>query len=571
MTSFESILEILRVKSKNWYAAEPCSCGFCDGKSEHIGFGPVNIDLLLGARVSIASLLFVLGELLSLPEWARVLFLVTSALLAGYDIILNAVKLAMNKVVFNEYLVISIASIAAFAVGRDFEGTAVILLYQFGVCIYSVAVKWTNQYLFNQLVNSAASDDKAAGILQSLLSHSEKKSKLEMLIRKIAKYFIPGFIAVAVLTAILLPVLTDLSIKQGVYRGAMILVIASPAALLISVPLSFFAGIAKALNLDIIVKDMQSMEALSNTKIVVFDKSGTLTHGNYRVASVRSERFGAKMLLKIAAHAEAYSTHPIAKAVTEAYAKKINIDLIDSFMEYPSEGVGVRVSDMEILLGSAEFLLRNGVNIWNEIDKTEIAIFMSVEGKYAGKIILGERLREDSISAVKDVESVGGSIAMITDDGGELSARFAEMLGITEYYSDCLPADKVIRVHEMKRRADRKSLVFVSEGRNSEDALSEADVGVLLSTKNINEADVLIIDEKPAKVASAIFLAKQTQRIAIYCIAICAVVKVALLVCGLLGLIPLWLTYFIDFTMTFIAILNAMRAYSIIPPNLRNN
>ena len=568
MTSFESILEKLKVKSDDWYAAEPCSCGFCDGKSEHIGFSSISIDPLLGARVSVSSLLFVVGELFSMPEWAKLLILVISALIAGYDIVLNAVKSVMNKNFFSEYLVISIAAIAAFAVGRGFEGTAVILLYQFGVCIYSVSIKWTKQYLYSRAIDTATNDDKAANILGLLLSHSEKKSKFEMLIRKIAKFFIPGFLAAAALTAILLPVFTDLSIKQGIYRSAIVLVIASPAAILVSVPLSFFAGIGKALNLDMIFKDMQSVEAMSNTKIVVFEKSGTLTHGNYRVASVRSERFGAKMLLKIAAHAEAYSTHPIAKAVTEAYAKRINTDLIDSFMEYPSEGVGVRVADMEILLGSAEFLLRNSVNIWNEIDKTEIAIFMSVEGKYAGKIILGERLREDSISAVRDVEKVGGSIAMITGDGGELSARFAEMLGITEYYSDCLPADKVIRVHEMKRRADRKTLVFVSEGRNSEDALSEADVGVLLGQKNIDAADVLIIDEKPGKVASAIYLAKHTKKIAMYCVAICAVVKTALLVCGLFGLVPLWVACFIDSTMTFVAILNAMRAYSIMPPNL---
>ena len=570
MTSFDSLLEKLRVKTNDWYAAEPCACGYCDGKSEHIGFSAISIDPLLGARVSVSSLLFVIGELFSLPEWARVLILVISALIAGYDLVLNAVKSAMNKNYFSEYLVISIAAIAAFAVGRDFEGTAVILLYQFGVCIFSVLEKWAKQYLYGRLVDVAATDDRAADILKLLFSHSEKKSKLEILIRRISKLFIPAFFAVAVLTAGLLPVFTDLSIKQGIYRGAMILVIASPAALLISIPLSFFAGIGKALNLDIIFKDMQSMEAMSNTKIVVFDKSGTLTHGNYRVASVRSERFGAKMLLKIAAHAEAYSTHPIAKAVTEAYAKKINTDLIDSFMEYPGEGVGVRVADMEILLGSAEFLLRNSVNIWNEIDKTEIAIFMSVEGKYAGKIILGERLREDSVSAVRDVESVGGSIAMITGDGGELSARFAALLGITEYYSDCLPADKVIRVHEMKRRANRKKLVFVSEGRNSEDALAEADVGVLLGIKNIDGADVLIIDEKPGKVASAIYLAKHAQKTAMYSIAICAVVKAALLICGLMGLIPLWLTYFIDFVMIFAVVLNAMRAYSIMPLNLKD-
>lgn len=525
-----------------------------DGDHNHMTLGAYELDVILIVRLIASALLFIAGEIISTPEWAGIVALILSAIVAGYDVLISAITNIANRKLFDECFLMTLAAVAAFIIGEGHEGAAVMLLYQIGELLQSIAVGRTRHTIESKTRLQLPRHDAGGG-------------RTEKFITRFSKIYTPVVMLIALLTAVLLPILTDTTISEAVHRALAVLVIACPCALVVSVPLAYFAGMGRAATYGILFKSSEALDSLSEAKVVVFDKAGTLTAGEYRVVSVRSDKLTAPMLLKIAAHAEAHSSHPIARAIIAAHDGGIDSGLIDSFMEYPGEGVSVRVDAMEILVGSQQFLSRHFVTIRDDELTAETAVYMSVEGLYAGRILLGDPVRDGSANVIRDLES-SVDIAMLTEENSQQGKKLADKLGIKEFYSDQMPAEKAIRVREMKSRAGEKgTTVFVGEGKSSADAMSEADVGIAICNSNTSsapdEADIIILDDSPSKVSSAIFISKETKKIIFQNTGFIIAIKLAVIVLGFWGISPIWFAIFADSGVTILSILSSMRAFGV--------
>lgn len=416
-------------------------------------------------------------------------------------------------------------------------------------------------------VTAPASESTSAKILEMVQAESTKRGKTEKFITKFARIYTPIVLALAVILAVVIPLATELTFIDSIQRALVFLVIACPCALVISVPLAYFAGIGGASKLGILFKNSAAMDAIAKTKAVVFDKDGTLTTGGLRVASVKSDRMDAEMLLKIAAHAEAYSATPAAKAIVAAYDGNIYLELIDKFVEYP-DGVTVTVNNIQISLGTQEFMELRGIDLGEEAG-IQNAVYMSIADQYAGRLLLSDAIREDSADAVRELEFAGGEhVAMLTGDSKEASDALAKAVGIDEYYADCLPMDKIAKVKDIKSRVGTKgTLIFVGDSISDIPAIDAADVGIAMgglgSEAAIEAADVVIIDDKPTKVATAIYAAKSTRSIVFQNVIFILFIKVLVLVLGAFGISPLWFAVFADVGVALAAVLNSMRAFYI--------
>lgn len=416
-------------------------------------------------------------------------------------------------------------------------------------------------------VTATASESTSARILQMVQAESTKRGKTEKFITKFARIYTPIVLALAVILAVVIPLVTELSLTESIQRALVFLVIACPCALVISVPLAYFAGIGGASRLGVLFKNSAAMDAIAKTKAVVFDKDGTLTTGGMRVTSVKSDRMEADMLLKIAAHAEAYAASPTSKAIMSAYDGNVYLELIDKFVEYP-DGVTVTVNGILIALGTQSFLELRGIDLGEDAG-VQNAVYLSIADQYAGRLVLSDAIREDSADAVRELEFAGGEhVAMLTGDSKEASDALAKAVGIDEYYADCLPMDKIAKVKDIKSRVGTKgTLIFVGDSISDIPAIDAADVGIAMgglgSEAAIEAADVVIIDDKPTKVATAIYAARSTRRIVFQNVIFILFIKVLVLVLGAFGISPLWFAVFADVGVALAAVLNSMRAFYI--------
>ena len=417
-------------------------------------------------------------------------------------------------------------------------------------------------------VSAIAKESTAARILELVRTESEKKGRTEKFISKFARIYTPIVLALAVIVVFALPLIFKYSWIDSIKRALVFLVIACPCALVISVPLAYFAGIGGASRLGILFKNTGSIDAVAKTKAVVFDRTGTLTTGNLRITSIKSDRLDVSIMLKMAAHAEAYSVHPIAKSIKEAYDGEIYIELITQYEEYPGQGISVKVDNIPVSLGSRAFIEGLGTKITDE-ETPDISVYISVNGEYGGRILLSDTIRDDSEEAVRCIEDIGGRyIAMVSADNREISKRFADRLGIEEFYADCLPSDKVAHVTHLKGLLGSSgSLIFVGDGVDSSQVFSAADAGVTIgglgSDAAIEAADVIIMDDKPSKVATAVRSARNTYGIVWQNIIFALGIKLAILILGLFGISALWFAVFADVGVALLAVLNSMRAFHI--------
>ena len=407
-------------------------------------------------------------------------------------------------------------------------------------------------------------------ILDLVENASSRKSKSEDFISKFAKIYTPAVCYAALALAFLPPVVRmlfmGLSADWGVwiYRALTFLVISCPCALVISIPLSFFAGIGGASKEGVLVKGSNYLEILSQTKYVVFDKTGTMTKGVFEVNGIHHSTIENEKLLEYAAFAESASSHPISKSLQRAYGKEIDRSRVSDIQEISGNGVTAKVDGMEVAAGNDK--LMKHLNIpYQDCHQTGTIIHMAINGKYAGHIVISDIIKPHSKAAIAELKKAGvDKTVMLTGDAKKVANQVASSLGIDEVYSELLPADKVEKVEELLRvKPDKEKLAFVGDGINDAPVLSRADIGIAMgamgSDAAIEAADIVLMDDDPIKIAKAIKISRKCLRIVYQNITMALVVKFACLALGAVGIANMYLAIFADVGVMILAVLNAIR------------
>ena len=405
-----------------------------------------------------------------------------------------------------------------------------------------------------------------AKILELVENASAKKTPTERFITRFARWYTPAVVAAALLTAFVPPLLlADAQLKTWIYRALIFLLISCPCALVLSVPLGFFGGIGAAARRGVLIKGSGSLEGLAKGAIAVFDKTGTLTQGIFEVNGIHHNELEDEKLLEYAALAESASSHPISRSLQKAYGKEIDRSRVAEIREISGKGVLAKVDGKEIAAGNDKLMNYLGIpHISCHCAGT--IIHMAVDGSYAGHIVISDVVKPHSAEAVRRLKKAGvRRTVMLTGDGEKAARQAAETLGIDEVYSGLLPSDKVEKLEELIReKAQNEKLAFVGDGINDAPVLGRADIGIAMgamgSDAAIEAADIVLMDDKPSKIATAIRISQRTLRIVHQNIVFALVVKGIVLLLGALGISGMWEAVFADVGVSVIAILNAMRA-----------
>lgn len=645
-----SIIHEMQGKHHEHEHEDACECACACGEHAHTYTG--GLDPMIALRIAASALLLVFAILLSKTELWKTVLLAIAALIAGYDVIINAVKHVIHVHILDENLLMTVAAIAAFVIGKSYEGAAVMILFQCGELLQSFAVVRARQsvldsfgdhpeevtvvragkeYLvgvqnvaigetvllhpgervaFDGVVTSGestldmssltgeslpvnvtagdsllsgavnlsgvlyarvkelAGESTAARILRMVQSESGKKGNTERFITRFAKVYTPIVLALAALCALLLPLFTNIGFAESIRRALVFLVISCPCALVISVPLSYFAGVGGAARHGIIFKNSQAVDVAATARAVLFDKTGTLTSGSLRVTSVTGDRMDPNTLLKIAAHAEAFSRHPLAKAIVDAWDGRISADLISSFTETPGKGVRVEVDGVPILVGTAVWLRDEGIFIREAEIAADIAVYIGIAGVYAGRIVFGDDVKDTAAKTVYKLRSYDCTVSMISGDSEAAVRKVAERLDIEDSYAGCLPEQKVALIRNMRSDAEEgTSVLFVGEGLNDAPAMLAADLGIAMgvlgSDATIEAAEVVILDDEPLKVPGLIRIARGIRSIVEQNIIFVLVIKLAMMLLAAFGYAQMWMALFADVGTAILTILNAIRALRI--------
>ncbi|MBQ7710090.1 MAG: cadmium-translocating P-type ATPase [Bacteroidales bacterium] len=406
----------------------------------------------------------------------------------------------------------------------------------------------------------AFGESTAAKILDLVENAAASKSRSEGFITRFARIYTPIVVGLALLVAIV-PALITGEWATWIYRGLMFLVVSCPCALVISVPLTFFGGLGGASKKGILIKGSNLMDQLSKLQTVVFDKTGTLTEGVFEVTAVHPEVIGETELLHLAAHVERHSTHPIAMALREAYPNEHDDCTVEGIEETAGHGIIATVNGKKVAVGNSKLMDKLGA-AWHPCHHSGTIIHVAIEGEYAGHIVISDRIKEDSAEAVRALKAAGVSrTVMLTGDQESVAKSVAETLKVDEYHAQLLPADKVSQVERLLKEG---TLAFVGDGINDAPVLTRADVGIAMgalgSDAAIEAADVVLMDDKPSKIATAVRIARRTLGIARQNIIFAIGIKVLVLVLATLGLATMWMAVFADVGVTVLAVLNAMRA-----------
>lgn len=408
-------------------------------------------------------------------------------------------------------------------------------------------------------------ESTVAKILDLVENAGEKKAKAENFITKFARWYTPAVVIAALALAVLPPMVLGGGWADWVRRALIFLVISCPCALVISVPLSFFGGIGGASKRGILVKGGAYMEVLANARTVVFDKTGTLTKGVFSVTAVHPHEIDKTHLVELAALAESYSTHPIAVSLRAAYGKTPDAARVAGYEELSGRGVRARVDGHTVCVGNGRLMDEAGAQ-WHECHLTGTVAHVAVDGSYAGHIVISDEVKPDAAAAIAALKEAGvKKTVMLTGDAREVGEAVAKQLGIDEAYTQLLPADKVEHMERLLARQPKgEALAFVGDGVNDAPVLARADVGIAMggigSDAAIEAADVVLMDDKPSKLAEAVRISRRTLRIVHQNIAFALVVKVLVLALGALGMATMWEAVFADVGVMVLAILNAMRA-----------
>lgn len=609
-------------------------------------------DKVLLARVILAIVLFSLAMIFTSAPTFKISLLGISYLIAGYDILIKAIKNIIKGKVFDENFLMGIATLGAIGIKEYPEAVMVMVLYQIGEYLQDKAVEKSQNSITELMdirpdyanlekdedltkispyevkigdtiivktgekipldgiiIDGSATLDTSAltgesrprevkigdeaisgcintnGLLkirvtkeygQSTVSKildlvenaSSKKTKTENFITKFAKIYTPVVVLAALFLAILPPLIFGSNFSVWINRALTFLVISCPCALVISVPLGFFAGIGGASKCGILVKGSSYLELLSKPETIVFDKTGTLTQGCFKVVKiVQQEGTTKEELLELTAYAESYSNHPIALSIKKAYDKNIDKNRISEISEIAGNGVRAEINGCSILVGN-ENLLKNHNISYQKANETGTIVYTAKNSKFLGYIVISDKLKEDAQKAIIELKKLKLQTVMLTGDTEDSGLTVAKELNIDKAYTQLLPIDKVDKIEDIiEQKTKNKSVIFVGDGINDAPVLTRADVGIAMgglgSDAAIEAADVVIMDDKPTKVATAIKNAKQTLTIVKENIAFALGIKVLFLILGAFGFVTMWGAVFADVGVTLIAVLNSLRALKI--------
>ena len=609
-------------------------------------------DKVLLARVILAIVLFSFAMIFTSVPTFKISLLGMAYLIAGYDILIKALKNIIKGKVFDENFLMGIATLGAIGIKEYPEAVMVMVLYQIGEYLQDKAVEKSQNSITELMdirpdyaniekngdltkispyevnigdtiivktgekipldgiiIDGTATLDTSAltgesrprevkigdeaisgcintnGLLkirvtkeygQSTVSKildlvenaSSKKTKTENFITKFAKIYTPVVVLAALFLAILPPLIFGSNFSVWINRALTFLVISCPCALVISVPLGFFAGIGGASKCGILVKGSSYLELLSKPETIVFDKTGTLTQGCFKVVKiVQQEDTTKEELLELTAYAESYSNHPIALSIKKAYDKSIDKNKISEISEIAGNGVRAEINGCSILVGN-ENLLKNHNISYQKANEAGTIVYTTKNNKFLGYIVISDELKEDAQKAIMELKKLKLQTVMLTGDTEESGLTVAKELNIDKAYTQLLPIDKVDKIEDIiEQKTKNKSVIFVGDGINDAPVLTRADVGIAMgglgSDAAIEAADVVIMDDKPTKVATAIKIAKQTLMIVKENIAFALGIKVLFLILGAFGFVTMWGAVFADVGVTLIAVLNSLRALKI--------
>lgn len=411
-------------------------------------------------------------------------------------------------------------------------------------------------------------ESSIARILTLVEKASERKAPAEQFITSFAHYYSPLVVALAVMTAIIPPlVLPGTTWNQWIYRALVLLVISCPCALVISIPLSYFGGLGGASRHGILVKGANFLDIMARLHTVVFDKTGTLTQGVFKVTEIVAQNgYTKEELLRIAAEAEVYSNHPIAHSIREAYGKEISTESVTEYREIPAHGISALVAGKRVLAGNDRLMHLQGI-VHHDCQVEGTIVYLAVDSVYAGYIIIDDEIKEDAYQAISDLRKLGvQKIYMLTGDDQTVARSVAAKLGLDGYYAELLPEDKVARIEELLSAIPHSShskLAFVGDGVNDAPVITRADLGVAMgalgSPAAISAADLVLMDDRPSQLGVGLRLARRTRKIVYQNIYVALGVKAFFILLGSMGVASIWEAVFADVGVTLIAVFNAMR------------
>ncbi len=407
-------------------------------------------------------------------------------------------------------------------------------------------------------------------ILELVENAGSRKSRSENFISKFARYYTPAVCYGALALALLPPVISMIAGYYGdwdvwVYRALTFLVISCPCALVISIPLSFFAGIGGACNKGILIKGSNYLETLASAKYVMFDKTGTMTHGVFEVSGIHHSHITDEELLELVAHVECPSSHPISKSIRKAHAGEVDRNRVKDVEEISGEGIIALVDDVKVAAGNSKLMKRLGIE-YKDCHSVGTVVHIAIEGEYAGHILISDIVKENAREAIRELKDLGvKKTVMLTGDMKKVAESVAEITGVDEVWSELMPGDKVSKVEEyINNKKSKEALLFVGDGINDAPVLSRADVGIAMgalgSDAAIEAADVVIMDDDPCKISLAVRIARKCIRIVYENIYFAIGVKLLCLILGAAGIANMWVAIFADVGVMVIAVLNAIRA-----------
>lgn len=412
------------------------------------------------------------------------------------------------------------------------------------------------------------SESTVSKILKLVEEASDKKSNSEKFITRFAKYYTPVVVLIAVLMAVFLPLILNQDFNTWLYKSLSFLVVSCPCALVLSIPLSFFSGIGACSKNGILVKGSNYLEQISKCEIIAFDKTGTVTVGEFKVREIHSDIISEKELLKLASYSEYYSNHPIALSIKNEYNHKINSKKISSVKEIPGKGVIAYIDNKKVIVGNDKLLKENNIEV-KKCDIIGTIIYIAVDNIYQGYIVISDKIKDDSIDAIRLLKDIGiKKLVMLTGDKDNISKSVADKLNIDEYYSELLPEDKVNKIEYLKRYKSNEGMVaFVGDGINDAPVIASSDIGISMggvgSDAAIESSDIVIMTDELSKIVTLINISKSTMRIVKQNIIFALGIKLIVLLLISFGFLTMWSAVFADVGVSVLAILNSIRILKI--------
>lgn len=507
------------------------------------------------SRQSIAALMDIRPDYANIEQDGKLVQVDPEDVAVGDTIVIKAgEKIPLDGVVLEGSSAVDTAALTGESLPRDVDP---------GDDVVSGCINQSG--LLKVRVTKVFGESTVAKILDLVENSSSKKARAENFITRFARYYTPVVVIGAVLLAVLPPLLFGGDWSDWLQRALIFLVISCPCALVISVPLSFFGGIGGASKQGILVKGSNYLEALAKTETVVFDKTGTLTKGTFQVTAVHPDRISKGELLELAAMAESYSEHPISRSLREAYQKPVDASRVTDVEEISGHGVRAKVDGHDVYAGNGKWMDRIGVS-WRNCHRTGTVVHVAVDGEYAGHIVISDAVKPDAAAAIEALKREGvKKTVMLTGDVKAVGEAVAREIGIDEVHAELLPGDKVDQVERLlKNTSGKGKLAFVGDGINDAPVLSRADIGIAMgglgSDAAIEAADIVLMDDKPSKLAVAVRISRKTLRIVRQNIVFALGIKLLFLALGAFGMANMWEAVFADVGVSVLAILNASRA-----------